>query len=75
MTDQEVQRTPTATLAYSLVGDRLHLVEREIERACNSEIALVRRHSEYVVQAGGKRLRPAWSYCARRYVATWAMMM
>ncbi|MEE3274508.1 MAG: hypothetical protein VX217_06655, partial [Acidobacteriota bacterium] len=59
MTNSEVQRSPTETLAYSLVGDRLHLVEREIERACNSEIGLVRRHSEYVLRAGGKRLRPA----------------
>ena len=59
MVDPEVQGSPTETLAYSLVGDRLHLVEREIERACNSEIALVRRHSEYVLRSGGKRLRPA----------------
>lgn len=54
-----VQQSPTATLAYALVADRLQLVEREIERACHSEIALVRRHAEYLHRSGGKRVRPA----------------
>jgi len=45
--------------AYNLVAERLQLVEREIERACHSEIALVRRNAEYLQRSGGKRLRPA----------------
>ena len=48
-----------STLAYLMVEERLKLVEREIERACHSEIALVRRNAEYLHRAGGKRLRPA----------------
>ena len=58
MTDK-VQQSSAATLAYALVAERLQLVEREIERACHSEIALVRRHAEYLHRSGGKRLRPA----------------
>lgn len=50
---------PTALAAYALVAERLQLVEREIERACHSEIALVRRNAEYLHRSGGKRLRPA----------------
>lgn len=51
--------TPAALAAYTLVAERLELVEREIERACHSEIALVRRNAEYLHRSGGKRLRPA----------------
>jgi octaprenyl-diphosphate synthase len=59
LAEEGVQGSPTATLAYLLVEERLRLVEREIERACHSEIALVRRYAEYVHRSGGKRLRPA----------------
>lgn len=59
MTGKGVQQSPTATLAYTLVGERLQLVEREIERACDSEIPLVRGNTEYLLRSGGKRLRPA----------------
>ena len=56
--NEEVKGSPVLA-AYMLVADRLQLVEREIERACHSEIALVRRNAEYLHRSGGKRLRPA----------------
>lgn len=60
MSDKGVKGSSTASLAaYLLVQERLELVEREIERACHSEIALVRRNAEYLHRSGGKRLRPA----------------
>ena len=59
MAAREVQSSASTTLAYLLVKDRLELVEKEIERACHSEVALVRRVAEYLHRSGGKRLRPA----------------
>ncbi len=60
MSEKGIQGSSTASLAaYLLVQERLELVEREIERACHSEIALVRRNAEYLQRSGGKRLRPA----------------
>lgn len=59
MAEKGVQSASGATLAYLLVEERLRLVEREIERACHSEVALVRRNAEYLHRSGGKRLRPA----------------
>ena len=59
MANEGITGSPTALAAYGLVADRLGLVEREIERACHSEIALVRRNAEYLHRSGGKRLRPA----------------
>ncbi len=60
MSDKGSPSSSTASLtAYLLVQERLGLVEREIERACHSEIALVRRNAEYLHRSGGKRLRPA----------------
>jgi len=60
VTDNGIKGSSTASLAaYLLVQERLQLVEREIERACHSEIALVRRNAEYLHRSGGKRLRPA----------------
>ncbi|MGD8330805.1 MAG: polyprenyl synthetase family protein [Acidobacteriota bacterium] len=60
MANEGVTGSSTAALAaYMLVAERLELVEREIERACHSEIALVRRNAEYLHRSGGKRLRPA----------------
>lgn len=59
MAEKGVQPPSSAALAYLLVEERLRLVEREIERACHSEVALVRRNAEYLHRSGGKRLRPA----------------
>ncbi len=60
MLDEQIKGSPTAALAaYTMVAERLELVECEIERACHSEIALVRRNAEYLRRSGGKRLRPA----------------
>ena len=60
MGNKGIKGSPTAALAaYMLVEERLQLVEREIERACHSEIALVRRNAQYLHRSGGKRLRPA----------------
>ena len=57
--EEGVQSISGVTFAYLLVEERLRLVEREIERACHSEVALVRRNAEYLHRSGGKRLRPA----------------
>lgn len=67
MAPGEPNRSTSSTLAYGLVRERLGLVEREIERACqHSEIALVRQISRYLHRSGGKRLRPAMVLlCAR----------
>lgn len=51
--------THTDTAAYSLVGDRLARVERELERLLQSDIGMVREIARYMHANGGKRLRPA----------------
>ena len=43
----------------SLIADDMRSVDALIERRLNSDVALVRRISEYIVGGGGKRLRPA----------------
>jgi octaprenyl-diphosphate synthase len=45
--------------ALSLVADDLARVDALIRRRLDSDVALVRQVAEYLVAAGGKRLRPA----------------
>lgn len=45
--------------ALSPVADDLAEVDALIRRRLDSDVALVRQVAEYLVAAGGKRLRPA----------------
>ena len=44
---------------YSLIGPDMTAVDVVIRRRLHSEVALVRQVAEYIIQSGGKRLRPA----------------
>ncbi|WP_374683233.1 polyprenyl synthetase family protein [Accumulibacter sp.] len=44
---------------YSLIGADMRAVDAVIRQRLHSEVALVRQVAEYIVQSGGKRLRPA----------------
>jgi len=44
---------------YSLIGPDMTAVDAVIRRRLHSEVALVRQVAEYIIQSGGKRLRPA----------------
>jgi octaprenyl-diphosphate synthase len=51
----------TATLepVQSLIADEMRAVDEVIRARLHSDVPLVRQVSEYIVSAGGKRLRPA----------------
>jgi octaprenyl-diphosphate synthase len=53
----------TATLepVQNLIADEMRAVDEVIHARLHSEVALVRQVSEYIVSAGGKRLRPGSS--------------
>ena len=44
--------------AQSLVADDLLAVNREIERRLQSDVVLINQMAAYIVNSGGKRLRP-----------------
>ncbi|SBT08033.1 octaprenyl diphosphate synthase [Candidatus Propionivibrio aalborgensis] len=44
---------------YSLIGSDMQAVDAVIRRRLHSEVVLVRQVAEYIIQSGGKRLRPA----------------
>ncbi len=44
---------------YSLIGPDMAAVDTVIRRRLHSEVALVRQVADYIIQSGGKRLRPA----------------
>lgn len=44
---------------YSLIGPDMTAVDVVIRRRLHSEVTLVRQVAEYIIQSGGKRLRPA----------------
>ncbi len=46
------------TSASDLVGNEIKAVNQLIRREMNSDIALINTLGEYIIQAGGKRLRP-----------------
>ena len=48
----------TRIAAFHLAKDRLELVEREIAALRDSEIPLVREIATYLLDNGGKRVRP-----------------
>ena len=44
---------------YALIADDMQEVDRVIQARLHSDVALVRQVAEYLVQSGGKRMRPA----------------
>jgi octaprenyl-diphosphate synthase len=44
---------------YNLIGSDMKAVDAVIRQRLHSEVVLVRQVAEYIVQSGGKRLRPA----------------
>jgi octaprenyl-diphosphate synthase len=46
-------------LALSLVSDDMHLVDQVIQQRLDSDVPLVGQVSQYIIGAGGKRVRPA----------------
>jgi len=49
----------TPAPSYSLIADDMKAVDAVIRARLHSEVVLVRQVAEYIVAAGGKRLRPA----------------
>ncbi len=46
-------------LLFNLIGPDMKAVDAVIRTRLNSDVALVRQVAEYIIQSGGKRLRPA----------------
>lgn len=44
---------------YSLIGPDMQAVDAVIRKRLHSDVVLVRQVAEYIIQSGGKRLRPA----------------
>lgn len=51
---------------YNLIGSDMDAVDAVIRDRLHSEVVLVRQVAEYIVQSGGKRLRPALVLLAAR---------
>ena len=49
----------TAPLFRPLIADDMHAVDQVIRRCLHSDVVLIRQVAEYIIGAGGKRLRPA----------------
>lgn len=44
---------------YQLISNDMHAVDAVIRKRLHSEVVLVRQVAEYIISAGGKRMRPA----------------
>ena len=44
---------------YSLIADDMRALDGVIRERLHSDVVLVRQVAEYIVNSGGKRLRPA----------------
>ena len=44
---------------FNLIGSDMQAVDAVIRTRLHSEVVLVRQVAEYIIQSGGKRLRPA----------------
>lgn len=51
-------KTPLEQI-YSLIGDDMRAVDAVIRERLYSDVVLVRQVAEYIISAGGKRMRPA----------------
>ena len=66
LTPKHTSRTPTLTTLSSPLGNPLDLIQPDMQRVDNviserltTEVPLVREVAQYIISAGGKRLRPA----------------
>ncbi|CAG0998808.1 partial octaprenyl-diphosphate synthase, partial [Anaerolineae bacterium] len=59
--DEIIQDSPQVSLdsIQACIADDMHHVDAVIRQRLHSEVALVNQVSEYIIQSGGKRLRPA----------------
>jgi octaprenyl-diphosphate synthase len=53
---------------FNLIGTDMKAVDAVIRARLHSDVVLVRQVAEYIVNAGGKRLRPALVLAQRRRV-------
>ena len=51
---------------YSAIDEDMRVVDAVIRRSLHSEVVLVRQVAEYIISAGGKRMRPALLLLAAR---------
>ena len=56
----------TAPLFRQLIADDMHAVDQVIRRSLHSDVVLIRQVAEYIIGAGGKRLRPTLVLLAAR---------
>jgi octaprenyl-diphosphate synthase len=56
----------TASPIYALIDEDMKAVDDVIRRSLHSEVVLVRQVAEYIISAGGKRMRPALVLMAAR---------
>ena len=52
-------RAVTLEKLYALIDPDMKAVDAVIRQRLHSEVVLVRQVAEYIIQSGGKRLRPA----------------
>lgn len=64
--DEERANGQRLVRALSLVEDKLRAVEEELERRTRSEVPTISLIGEYLVDGGGKRIRPALLLLASR---------
>jgi octaprenyl-diphosphate synthase len=57
---------PTTPFFRSLIADDMQAVDRVIRTRLHSDVVLIRQVAEYIISAGGKRLRPALTLLAGR---------
>lgn len=55
---QEKTRIPDIDAIRALAGEEMTAVDREIERQLDSDVLLIRQLGTYLINSGGKRLRP-----------------
>ena len=52
-------QTVTLETLYSLIEPDMAAVDAVIRRQLHSDVVLIRQVAEYIIQSGGKRMRPA----------------
>lgn len=57
----------------SLVADDMHAVDQMIQQRLHSDVVLINQIGHYIVNSGGKRLRPMLVLLAARAAATPAL--
>lgn len=60
----------TPPLYRTLIADDMQQVDRVIRGSLHTDVVLIRQMAEYIIGAGGKRMRPALTLLAGRAVGT-----